>query len=140
LARLCEAPADDGLTRERGVLGTPDFMAPEQARDARRADVRADIYSLGCTLFFLLSGQPPFPTGTTIEKVLRHQLERAPALSQFRSDLHPDLIAIVNRLMRKDPAERHQTPIEVAEDLAGFMGRTTIKLFTWPPLTRSKKG
>src|SRR5206468_3424497 len=74
------------------------------------------------------------------EKVLRHQLERAPALSQFRSDLHPDLIAIVNRLMRKDPAERHQTPIEVAEDLAGFMGRTTIKLFTWPPLTRSKKG
>src|SRR5262249_60828151 len=80
---------DDGtqstaLTQEGSVLGTPDYIAPEQALRAHSADIRADLYSLGCTLFFLLTGQPPFPGGALTEKLLRHQLDAPPTLARCR--------------------------------------------------------
>ena len=111
---------ESGLTDEGATLGTPDYIAPEQARDAKRADIRADIYSLGCTLYYLLTGQPPFPSGTAMEKVLAH-IEREPKpIQEIRNDLPPEIIAILQRMMCKDPALRFQKPAEVAEALKPF--------------------
>ncbi len=119
-ARQQSAPADAGLTSDGATLGTPDYIAPEQARDSRHADIRADIYSLGCTLYYLLTGRPPFPDGTAMEKVVAH-VERDPTpLSQQRDDIPDDVIHIVQRMMAKDPADRYQSPAEVVDALKPF--------------------
>lgn len=108
------------ITKLGTVLGTPDYIAPEQASDSRTVDIRADIYSLGCTLYFLLTGQPPFPRGSTTEKLLLH-LEAIPIpLTMKRPDVPVELAALVSRMMAKDPAERYQTPEEVARALVPF--------------------
>ncbi len=83
------------LTREGVVMGTVDYLAPEQARNSHRVDIRADLYSLGCTLFYLLTGRVPFPGGTTIEKLLRHQCEEPPALEKTWPDVPPGLADLV---------------------------------------------
>jgi WD40 repeat protein len=121
LARFLSESRPAGAITELGtVMGTPDYMAPEQARDARSADIRADLYSLGCTLYHLLAGHPPFPDGGTIEKLTGH-LERLPRpLSEVRGDIPKELARVVERLMAKDPAQRYQTPAEVADALAPF--------------------
>ena len=95
------------LTGNNGVLmGTLDYMAPEQGQSFHAADIRSDVYSLGCTFYFLLTGQPPFPGGTIPQKVMRHvQAEPAP-LDQFRRDLPPGLAALVLRMMAKQPQQR----------------------------------
>lgn len=101
-------------------MGTPDYMAPEQSRSARNADIRSDIYSLGCTLYFLLTGRPPFPEGASQEK-LEAQSPRGPQpLAQERDDLPPGLEAVLARMMAKSPAGRYQTPREVAAALTPF--------------------
>lgn len=111
---------DTALTSASATLGTPDFIAPEQARNSRNADIRADIYSLGCTLYFLLAGRAPFPTGTIMEKVVAH-FEREPdSLRAIRSDIPAELAAVISKMMAKDPDDRFQTPVEVAEALALF--------------------
>ena len=111
---------ESGLTDEGATLGTPDYIAPDQARDAKRADIRADIYCLGCTLYYLLTGQPPFPSGTAMEKVLAH-IEREPEpIQEIRNDLPPEVIAILQRMMCKEPALRFQRPAEVADALKPF--------------------
>jgi uncharacterized protein (TIGR03067 family) len=103
-------------------MGTVDFIAPEQANDPRRADVRADVYSLGCTLYYLLAGQVPFPEGTALDKLTAHG-ERAPTpLTKLRADVPPALARVVERMMAKDPARRYQTPAEAAKALAPFAG------------------
>jgi serine/threonine protein kinase len=124
LARFVSENGSPPSLTECGELnGTPDFMAPEQAEDARSADIRADIYSLGCTLYTLLTGQPPFPGRSHVEKVVAH-LKREPApLTAFRDDLPPELVQIVGRMMAKDPVERFQTPGEAAKALLAF-GKT----------------
>ncbi len=109
------ASDDPGLTADFTALGTPDYMAPEQARDSKRADIRADLYSLGCTLYFLLAGQAPFPSGSAFEKVLGHCERQPQPLSEFRNDIPADVLAIVNRLMAKNPDDRFQTPAELVE-------------------------
>jgi serine/threonine-protein kinase len=101
------------------MMGTPDFMAPEQALDFHAADVRADIYSLGCTFFYLLTGQPPFPGGTLAQKLLRHQQAPPPPLSHFRPDVPASLEEIVRRMLAKQPGQRFQAPGEVVAALAG---------------------
>ncbi len=125
------APAGRGrtgsLTHIGSVMGTPDYLAPEQARDAHTADIRADIYSLGCTLYDLLTGHAPFPEGTVVDKVMAH-LERSPTpLTERRRDVPPALARVVERMMHKDPAERYQTPAEVAEALAPFAAPAPIR-------------
>ena len=99
------------------VLGSPDYMAPEQAQDAHNADIRADIYSLGCTLYHLLAGLPPFPGGSAVEKISAH-LEKVPlAVSRVRPGVPPGVQVVLERMLAKDPARRFQTPAEVAAAL-----------------------
>jgi WD40 repeat protein len=105
------------LTGDGTVMGTPDFMAPEQARDAHRADIRADLYSLGCTLYFLLAGRPPFPGGTLTEKLLRHQQDEPEPLERLRPELPPTLPPVVRRLMAKQPEARYPQPVAAATAL-----------------------
>ena len=95
-----------GLTGAGTVMGTADYIAPEQAADPRSADIRADIYSLGCTLFHLLTGRLPFPEGTVHDKIARHTTEPLPPLT----DVPPALAAVVARMTAKDPAARYATP------------------------------
>jgi tetratricopeptide (TPR) repeat protein len=118
LARFAResGPAGD-LTSPETVMGTPDYIAPEQARDSRSADIRADLYSLGGTFYFLLTGRPPFPEGDFMAKILA-QAERQPTpLSQIRPDVPLGVVQIVERLMAKDPARRFQTPAELVAAL-----------------------
>jgi WD40 repeat protein len=116
-----EAGAEsDGLTSQGVVMGTADYMAPEQASDSHHADIRADIYSLGCTLYHLLTGCVPFPKGTFLDKVVRHATKEPTPMSQFRPELPSELVCVVERMMAKQPEQRYQTPAEVAQALALF--------------------
>lgn len=121
LARVVQgndSQSSASLTKEGSIVGTPDFIAPEQARDAHRVDIRADLYSLGCTFFYLLTGQPPFPTGSTIEKLLMHQLDDPPEVDRLRKDVPPEVALLVRKLMAKSPGQRYQTPGELLAALA----------------------
>jgi serine/threonine protein kinase len=119
LARLARQTPDGG-TASGVVLGTADYMAPEQANDARGADVRADIYSLGCTLYQLLSGQVPFPGGGLLDKLRRHDQEQPASLARLCPALPSELVRVVERMMAKNPALRYQTPAEVVAALEPF--------------------
>lgn len=126
LARL-HTPSGDGrpdessiLAENNAVLGTPDYVSPEQAQNVHAADIRSDLYSLGCTLFFLLTGQPPFPGGRLLDKVARHTKEKAPRVEKLRPDVPPAVSHIVEKLLAKKPAERFQTPAELAAALEPF--------------------
>jgi eukaryotic-like serine/threonine-protein kinase len=104
----------------KGVVGTADYLSPEQARNAQTVDIRGDIYSLGCTFYFLLTGQPPFPEGTAMQKILQHQTTEPDALDTFREDLPSGVTAIVKRMLAKQPEARFQTPAAVALALAPY--------------------
>ena len=106
--------------RENTILGTPDFLSPEQARNLHRVDIRSDLYSLGCTFYFLLTGQVPFPGGTNMEKLARHGTADPIPAAQLRSNIPAGVAFIIRRLMSKDPNERYQTPAELAMALAPF--------------------
>jgi serine/threonine-protein kinase len=121
LVRL--AQKDDGqtgasLTQEGSIIGTPDYIAPEQARNAHRVDIRADLYSLGGTFYYLLTGQPPFMEGSAIEKLLMHQLDEPTPVTQLRPEVPADVATIVHKLMAKFPKDRFQTPGELADVLS----------------------
>jgi serine/threonine protein kinase len=112
---------DVGLTGDGKMLGTPDYIAPEQMLDAAHADIRADIYSLGCTLYYLLTGGPPFQAGSMFELLQAHQAKEARPLNLVRADVPAELAAIVAKMMAKDPARRFQKPSEIAEALVPFI-------------------
>lgn len=116
-----DQPMTPGLTMEGVVLGTPDYMAPEQASDPRKTDIRADIYSLGCVLYHLLSGQPPFKDTNFISQMIRHAKEPAKPLKQFNPAIPDGLQQIVNWMMAKDPAQRYPTPERAAQALQVFL-------------------
>ena len=121
LARLNRASDDDAsgtMTREGAVMGTLDYISPEQAMDSHEVDIRADLYSLGCTLYFLLTGKPPFPGGEALQKLLKHRLHEPVPVEQLRPDTPPGVAAVVRRLMAKRPEDRYQTPAEAATALA----------------------
>lgn len=105
------------LTLAGSVMGTPDYMAPEQAVDAHAADIRADIYSLGCTLFFLLTGKPPFEAANVVGKFAAHAKQEPPVLQSLRADVSPELQRAVSRMLAKQPDDRFQAPAEVVAAL-----------------------
>jgi hypothetical protein len=108
------------LTLTGSLMGTPDYMAPEQAANPHDADIRADIYSLGCTLYFLLTGRVPFPDANGLDKIMAHIQRVAEPPSRFRNDIPIGLVGVVERMMAKDPARRYQTPAEVVRALEPF--------------------
>lgn len=108
------------LTTAGSVMGTPDYIAPEQIQDAHSADIRADIYSLGCTFWFLLTGKPPFEAENVLAKLKAHAEHSLPALASVRDGVPTELSIIVARMMAKNPTERFQTPAEVVAALAPF--------------------
>jgi serine/threonine protein kinase len=121
LARLIDDEASLTLENNENVLGTADYLAPEQALNSHKADARADIYSLGCTLYYLITGHPPFPDGTISERLLKHQVEQAPSIFKERPDAPSVLVNICNRMMAKRVDERYQTAGEVAERLTEWL-------------------
>ena len=128
------AERSDGVTNTNVIMGTPDYMAPEQAEDARRADIRADVYSLGCTLYYLLTGNVPYPAATSLLKILAHREKSLPSLGQARPEVPPGLARVVARMLAKKPEDRYQTPREVAAALAPF----TTKALPTPPKRRRR--
>jgi serine/threonine protein kinase len=121
LARLIDDEASLTLDNNENVLGTADYLAPEQALNSHKADTRADIYSLGCTLYYLLTGHPPFPDGAISERLLKHQMEQAPSIFKDRPDAPSVLVNICNRMMAKKADDRYQTANEVVERLAEWL-------------------
>jgi serine/threonine-protein kinase len=114
LARFERAEkADDDLTSSGVTLGTFDYMAPEQARDSRQADIRSDIYSLGCTFYFILTGKPPFPDGSALQKLLKHQSGELPNLAQLRPDVPESVAHVFETMLAKRPEDRFQNPAEL---------------------------
>ncbi len=107
-----------GVTKQGAILGTTDYLPPEQALNARNVDIRSDIYSLGCTLYHLLAGRPPFVEGNAIEKAFRHQHDDPEPIEQLRPDVPTAVGDVIRRMMAKKPDDRYQTPAEVAEALA----------------------
>lgn len=104
----------------KGVIGTADYLSPEQARNAQAVDIRGDIYSLGCTFYYLLTGQAPFPTGSLMQKVLQHQNAEPEPLEAFREDVPWEVSLILKRMMAKQPERRFQTPAGVGLALLPF--------------------
>lgn len=119
-----DAPAPgSNLTAEGAILGTPEYSSPEQTRDARTADIRSDIYSLGCILYQCLAGQPPFVETQLVKMMVRHATEPAAPLKQFNPAIPDGLQQIVDRMMAKVPDQRYATPDEAAQALQVFLSR-----------------
>jgi serine/threonine protein kinase len=110
--------ANSRQTETAVVLGTLDYLAPEQAIDSHAVDTRADLYALGATLYFLLTGYPPFPDGDLDRKMARKQSADPAPLTGLRPDVPPELAAVIHRLMARDPAERHPSPAAAEAVLA----------------------
>lgn len=105
------------VTRAGHTVGTVDYMSPEQAKDSSATDIRSDIYSLGCTAYHMLAGQPPFADGGLGERIYRHMEEPPPDLLQIRPDVSPRMWRVIQRMLAKRPEDRYQTPAEVLADL-----------------------
>lgn len=122
-----EDGGNDRLTRDGAVLGTPDYLAPEQARDPRSADRRADLYGLGCTLYHLLAGRPPFADRGRVGKLLAHHDEEPARIEELRPDVSTQLAVVVRRLTAKDPAKRFATALDAASALAPFCAAPAVR-------------
>ncbi|MEN1681265.1 MAG: serine/threonine-protein kinase [Planctomycetota bacterium] len=121
LARMHQMDQQENdLTATGATLGTFDYIAPEQARDPRLADIRSDIYSLGCTLFYALTGKPPFAEGTALQKLLRHQGDAPPSIREERPDVPRPLARVIEKMLAKQPAARYQDPLELLKTLVGL--------------------
>jgi serine/threonine-protein kinase len=139
LARLRPATGESADTAgvdmdaEKGMLiGTADYIAPEQALDPCLVDIRADVYSLGCTLYFLLTGQPPFPGASLMQKLMQHQDAERPQVRDVRPEVPENLAAIVQRMMAKRPEDRYQIPLLVAAPLRQFVSGSGSGLIRLP--------
>lgn len=117
LAKLLHNTDDEQLTDVEMVLGTPDYIAPEQAYNSQNVDIRSDLYSLGCTFYFLLTGRPPFRDGSAMDKLLKHAETLAKPVHEVRAEIPATVSAVVAKLMAKKPGERFQTPIELLQAL-----------------------
>jgi len=134
MAGLAEGSDQDRLTGTGQVMGTCDYMAPEQAMDAHRVDTRADIYSLGCTLYRLLTGNVPYKGETLMQILMLHQQAPIPSLCKVRSDAPPQLDAVFQKMVAKRPEDRQQTMAEVISDLENVIGVASGRAVTAPPI------
>ena len=113
------ASTDAPLPRSE-LVGTADYLAPEQAQNAEKAGIQADIYSLGCTLYHLLTGQVPFPGGSLMQKLLKHQQAEPAPVGGLRPDVPAGVVGVLHKMMAKKPENRYRTPAMVAAALAPF--------------------
>jgi serine/threonine protein kinase len=132
LARLHHA--EKGIThtilaKENTVMGTPDFLSPEQSKDLHEVDIRSDLYSLGCTFYYLLCGQVPYPGGKTVDKLIRHHGEPAQPIEELRPDVPKKIADIARKLMAKKADDRFQTPDELMDALAPHAAPSVMD---WP--------
>ena len=154
LARFTdEDKASLTVAYDENVLGTADYLAPEQALDSHGVDARADIYGLGCSMYFVLTGHPPFVGGTLPQRLMMHQKQPPPSILLDRPDAPPDLIAICMKMMAKKPDQRYQSAAEVANALGQWLvahgqrvepgssgGLSSVKLAGEPPRPRHRRG
>jgi len=108
------------FTKPNTVMGTPDYVSPEQARNLHDTDIRSDIYSLGCTFYYLLTGKVPFPGGTSVEKLIRHSTQQPPSVTECRQDIPTEVMAILEKMMAKKPDDRFAMPSELAAALEPY--------------------
>ncbi len=122
---LVAAGDDESLTvaNNENVLGTADYLAPEQALNSHKVDHRADIYGLGCTLYFLLTGQPPFNEGTLAQRIAKHQKEMPKSIREIRPDVPGELEGICVKMMQKEPQYRYQSAADVSTVLENFAAK-----------------
>ena len=123
LVRFFDERDDSSITRhhDEKVLGTADYLSPEQALDSHSVDIRSDVYSLGCTFYYLLVGQPPFPEGTLASRLLAHQTREPPSLAEVATKVPAGLAAIVRKMMAKRPEDRFQSARDVSQSLADWL-------------------
>ena len=126
LARSDNFELSEDMTASGVTLGTFDYISPEQARDPRDADVRSDIYSLGCTLYFMLTGRPPYPGGTMLQKLLSHGNSPPPDPRVLRAEVSEDLTAIIHKMLAKSPEQRYQTARDLIADLKELATRENL--------------
>ncbi len=140
LARLQFRSEDRAELTASGVtLGTFDYISPEQARDPRSADERSDIYSLGCTLFFLLTGQPPYPGGNVLQKLLQHQGEPPPDVRRLRPEIPSEVARLLVRMMAKRPEDRFQTAQELAAEVRRLLAQLSSAASLGPTRPASRQ-
>ena len=129
LARLHHVEKDDSDVTASGItLGTFDYISPEQARDPRSTDVRSDIYSLGCTLYYMLTGIAPYPTGTVLQKLLSHSSDPPPNPKVYRNDLDEGSIKILHKMLAKRPDDRYPKPADVIDDIIQLAGQLGLQV------------
>ena len=125
------------VTRAGQVMGTPDYMSPEQGWDTAQVDIRSDVYSLGCTLFRLITGTVPF-SGTNPLQVLGQRLQRdAPSVQSVCDEVPTEVAAIVSKMTARDPDERYQQPADAAEALRPYCEQLTQDAFRNVPRSKS---
>ncbi|WP_339730962.1 serine/threonine-protein kinase [uncultured Gimesia sp.] len=127
LARKESDNASADLTSAGTTLGTFDYISPEQAKDPRTVDVRSDIYSLGCTLYHMLTGEPPYGEGTVLQKLLDHSGKKVPDPASINKQLPSELSLIVQKMMASDPTDRYQTPEELMYHLMQVAGKLDLR-------------
>ncbi|QDV65035.1 serine/threonine-protein kinase [Crateriforma conspicua] len=127
LARSENVELSEDMTASGVTLGTFDYISPEQALDPRDADVRSDIYSLGCTLYFMITGQPPYPGGTMLQKLLSHGNAPPPDPRSLRQDASDDLVLVLQKMLAKSPGDRYQNVTDLIADLQEVAAREGLK-------------
>ncbi|TWT76689.1 Serine/threonine-protein kinase PrkC [Planctomycetes bacterium CA13] len=141
LARTESLDLNEDMTASGVTLGTFDYISPEQANDPRDADFRSDIYSLGCTLYFMLAGEPPYPGGTMLQKLMHHGKTPPPDIRLLREEVSEDLAAVIKKMLAKDPEDRYQHANDLVADLQEVAYREGLqRVQTLGPVTINTPG
>src|SRR5262249_31209626 len=122
LARTANEDEQFRVTRAGSTVGTIDYLSPEQARDSSLADIRSDIYSLGCTFYHMLAGKPPFAEGGLGERIYKHQSADPPDVREFNAEVSEEMWTVLRKMLAKEPEDRQQTPEELLEELKALSG------------------